>query len=131
MSTPTIPLPLRILGTIEAGFPSPAEEELSDTITLDDLLIENKEATFMLKAPNNAMIGAGIIAGDMVFLDRSRTAKDGDIVLAQVDEVTALRYLRKQGNRAWLQAANPRYPALVPEEQLTVSAVVVAVARKL
>jgi SOS-response transcriptional repressor LexA len=119
-----------MLGTIEAGFPSPAEEELSDTITLDDLLIENKEATFTLIAQNNAMIGAGLIAGDLVLLDRSRTPKDGDIVLAEVDEITALRYFRKQGSRVWLQSANPKYPTLLPQEKLTVSAVVVAVVRK-
>jgi repressor LexA len=130
MDTPTSPISLRLLGTIEAGFPSPAEEELSDTIDLDDWLIENKEATFMLKAPSNAMIGAGILAGDLVLLDRSRTPKDGDIVLAEVDEVTALRRFRKQGSRVWLEAAHPRYQPLIPREQLTVTAVVVAVIRK-
>jgi SOS-response transcriptional repressor LexA len=130
MQTSTHLIPLRILGVIEAGFPSPAEEELSDTITLDDLLIENKEATFTLIAQNNAMIGAGLIAGDLVLLDRSRTPKDGDIVLAEVDDLTALRYFRKQGSRVWLQSANPKYHALMPQEKLTVSAVVVAVVRK-
>jgi hypothetical protein len=53
----TIDLPL--LGTIEAGWPSPAEEELTDTMRLDEWLIENREATFMVKAPSNAMIDAG------------------------------------------------------------------------
>jgi SOS-response transcriptional repressor LexA len=123
-------IPLPFLGVVEAGFPSPAEEELSDTLTLDDWLMENREATIMLKAPNDAMIGAGIIAGDTVLLDRSRTAKDGDIVLAEVDSVSTMRYFRKQGSRAWLEAAHPQYKALVPKEKLTVTAVVVAVIRK-
>ena len=85
MVPPTPTISLCILGTIEAGFPSPAEEELSDTLTLDDWLMENREATIMLKASGDSMIGAGILAGDLVLLDRSRTPKDGDIVLAEVD----------------------------------------------
>jgi SOS-response transcriptional repressor LexA len=130
MDTPTSTISLRILGVIEAGFPSPAEEETSDTITLDDWITDNWEATFMLKAPNDSMIGAGIVAGDLVLLDRSRTAKDGDIVLAEVDDVSALRHFRKRGRRVWLEAANPRYQPIVPQEKLTVTAVVVAVIRK-
>ena len=48
----------KILGTVEAGFPSPAEEELSDTISLDEYLIKNKEATYMLKVSGDSMIDA-------------------------------------------------------------------------
>jgi SOS-response transcriptional repressor LexA len=130
MLTPLKAIPLRIRGVIEAGFPSPAEEELSDTLTLDDWLMENREATIMLKAPNDSMIGAGIVAGDLMLLDRSRTPKDGDIVLAEIDRVSTMRYLRKRGNRAWLEAAHPHYKPLMPQEKLTVTAVVVAVIRK-
>src|ERR1041385_4677082 len=39
----------RVLGAVEAGFPSPAEEELGDTMDLDEFLIKNKEATYILK----------------------------------------------------------------------------------
>jgi SOS-response transcriptional repressor LexA len=130
MDSPTLPISFRLLGVIEAGFPSPAEEELSDTLKIEEWLIENREATFMLKAPNDSMIGAGLIAGDLVLLDRSRTPKDGDIVLAEVDDVSALRYFRKRGSRVYLEASNPRYQPMVPHEQLTVTAVVVAVIRK-
>jgi len=122
--------PLRILGTIEAGFPSPAEEELSDTLTLDDLLIENKEATVMLRASGDAMIAAGILAGDLVLVERGRTPRDGDIVMAEIDDTWTMRYFRKQGRRVYLEAANEKYPAMVPQQQLKVAAVVVAVVRK-
>jgi SOS-response transcriptional repressor LexA len=130
MPTPTLSIPLRLLGVIEAGFPSPAEEELSDTLTLDKWLNLNEQATITLKAPNDAMLGAGIVPDDMVVLDRSRTPKDGDIVLAEVDDVSALRYFRKRGSRVYLEAAHPRYRSLVPREQLRVTAVVIGVVRK-
>ena len=121
---------IRLLGVIEAGFPSPAEEKTSDTLTLDEWITDDWEATIMLKVQNSAMVGAGIIAGDLVLLNRRRTAKDGDIVLAEVDDKTALRYFRKQGRRVWLEAANPHYQSMVPQGKLVVSAVVTAVIRK-
>jgi repressor LexA len=68
---------VRMLGTVEAGFPSPAEEELADTISLDDLLIQNREATFLLKVSGDSMSGAGILPGDMVIMDRDRPRKTG------------------------------------------------------
>jgi SOS-response transcriptional repressor LexA len=76
------------------------------------------------------MIGAGVLAGDLVLLDRSRTPKDGDIVLAEVDGVSRMRTFRKRGSRVYLEAANPKFQPIVPQEQLRVTAVVVAVIRK-
>ena len=67
---------IKVLGTVEAGFPSPAEEELIDTMTLDEWLIKNKEATYMLKAKGDSMIEAGIMEGDMILVDRSKEAKE-------------------------------------------------------
>jgi SOS-response transcriptional repressor LexA len=58
----------KILGTVAAGFPSPAEGELVDTITIDEFLIVNKEATYMLKVSGDSMIEAGIHPGDMVLV---------------------------------------------------------------
>ncbi len=49
---------VRVLGTVEAGFPSPAEEELGDTMDLDEFLIKNKEATYMLKVTGDSIICA-------------------------------------------------------------------------
>src|SRR5690242_5424864 len=73
---------VRMLGTVEAGFPSPAEEELGDTIDLDEFLIKNKEATYLLKVTGDSMNGAGILPGDMVLVERGLDPHDGDIVIA-------------------------------------------------
>jgi SOS-response transcriptional repressor LexA len=73
-----------VLGSVEAGFPSPAEEELVDTLSLDDLLIQNREATFLLKVSGDSMINAGILPGDMVIIDKGLTPKSGDIVIARL-----------------------------------------------
>ena len=122
--------PLRALGRVEAGFPSPAEEELADTLSLDDLLIQNREATFLLKVSGDSMIEAGILPGDMVLVDRSRKPKNGDIVVAEVDGAWTMKTLKKRGTEVTLIAANPKYPPIRPRKELRIGGVVTAVIRK-
>ena len=121
---------VRVLGTVEAGFPSPAEEELADTMSLDEYLIKNKEATYILKVKGESMIDAGIIPGDMVLVERGKDPKDGDIVVAEVDSEWTMKYFRKRGEMVWLEAANKKYKDIIPEEKLTIAAVVKALIRR-
>ncbi len=121
---------LRVLGTVEAGFPSPAEEELSDNLSLDELLIQNREATFLLKVSGDSMTGAGILPGDMVIVDKGLAPKSGDIVIAQVDGDWTMKYLRKRGGDVQLIAANPAYKPIRPKNELKIAGVVTAVVRK-
>jgi repressor LexA len=122
--------PVKVLGTVEAGFPSPAEEELVDTLSLDDFLIQNREATFLLKVSGDSMSGAGILPGDMVIVDKSQTAKNGDIVIAQVDGEWTMKQFRKRGDTITLAPANPRYQPIRPKNDLKIAGVVTAVVRK-
>jgi repressor LexA len=122
--------PVRMLGTVEAGFPSPAEEELADTISLDDLLIKNREATFILNVSGDSMSGAGILPGDMVIVDKGQTPKSGDIVIAEVDEAWTMKYLIKRGESVTLLPANPKYQPIRPKNELKIAGVVTAVVRK-
>jgi repressor LexA len=120
----------KVLGMVQAGFPTPAEEELVDTISLDDYLIENKDATFMLKVSGDSMKDAGIVEGDLVLADRSVTPRPGDIVIAEVDSEWTMKYLRKSGGKLWLEPANEKYKPIYPEQELKIAAVVKAVIRK-
>lgn len=119
-----------VLGAVEAGFPSPAEEELQDTMSLDEYLIKNREATFLLKVSGDSMKDAGIMPGDLVVVERGPVPRDGDIVVAEVDHAWTMKRFRKSGKRVWLEAANPKYRSIVPAQELTISAVVRAVVRK-
>lgn len=121
---------VRVLGAVEAGFPSPAEEELRDTIDLDEFLIRNKEATYMLQVTGDSMTEAGILPGDMVLVERGLEAKDGDIVIAQIDHAWTMKYLRKRGRTVYLEAANKKYKPFYPTEELHIAAVVIGVIRK-
>jgi SOS regulatory protein LexA len=126
----SIAMPVKVLGTVEAGFPSPAEEELVDNISFDDLLIQNREATFLLKVSGDSMTGAGIMEGDMVIVDKGLTPKSGDIVIAQVDGEWTMKYLRKRGENVTLIPANPKYQPIKPKNELKIAGVVTAVVRK-
>ncbi|MDA8433178.1 MAG: transcriptional repressor LexA [Nitrospiraceae bacterium] len=126
----SIASPVKILGTVEAGFPSPAEEELVDTLSLDNLLIQNPEATFLLKVSGDSMSGAGILPGDMVLVDKGQTPKSGDIVIAEVDGAWTMKYLRKRGESVTLLPANPKYQPIRPKNELKIAGVVTAVVRK-
>ena len=122
--------PVRLLGSVAAGFPSPAEEEMADTISLDDWLIENREASFLLKVTGDSMIEAGIMPGDMVILTRGKTPKNGDVVVAEVDQDWTIKYFQKQGAKVRLVPANRRYKPIEPREELRLAGVVTAVIRR-
>ncbi len=126
----SITSPVKILGTVEAGFPSPAEEELVDTLSLDEFLIKNKEATFLLKVSGDSMSEAGILPGDMVLVDKRQTPASGDIVIAEVDGEWTMKYFKKRGDTVTLIPANRRYKSIKPKNELKVAGVVTAVVRK-
>jgi repressor LexA len=115
---------------VSAGFPSPADEELTDTLSLDDYLIGNKEATYILKVHGESMLGAGILPGDMLLVERGAEPRDGDIVIAQVDREWTMKFFRRRGRRVFLEAANQDFQPIFPTEELKVAAVVRAVIRK-
>lgn len=120
-----------VLGLVEAGFPTPAEEQLLDTMNIDEYLIENKEASYLLEVKGNSMIDAGIQEGDLVIVERiSREPKIGEIVIAFVDGGWTMKYFRKRGNQIYLQPANREYDDIYPENELKIAAVVRGVIRK-
>ena len=126
----SIAFPIKVLGTVEAGFPSPAEEELTDTLSLDDFLIKNREATFLLKVSGDSMKDAGILPGDMVIVERGGTPHNGDIVIAEVDGTWTMKYFSKKNDSVTLIAANPKYKPIHPKAELKGAGVVTSVIRK-
>lgn len=121
---------IRVLGAVQAGFPSPAEEELVDVLSLDEFLVRRPEATFMLTVSGDSMIDAGIQPGDLVLVERGRTPKSGDIVVAQVDGEWTLKYYAKDRDGIRLEPANRKYRTIRPKQTLNLGGVVRGVVRK-
>jgi SOS regulatory protein LexA len=124
-------LTLRVLGSVSAGFPSPAEESLLDTLTLEEFLVERPDATFMLRVDGDSMIEAGILPGDIVLIERGRQPRSGDIVIACVDDEWTMKYYVRSGRDIRLEPANKNYDAIRPKRSLCVEGVVCSVIRKL
>ena len=121
---------VRLLGSIQAGWPSPAEEELTDTMSLDEYLIQNPEQTFLVKVTGDSMVEAGIREGDLVLVERGRNPKHRDIVIAEVDGEWTMKYYEQSGKDVRLVAANKKYPPIKPKEELKIGGVIIAVIRK-
>jgi repressor LexA len=101
---------LPIVGEIAAGGPIEAYQEVSETMPVPEFLAPSGDA-YLLRVRGDSMIEAHITDGDYVVIKPQQTARNGDIVVAQVEEnaVTLKRFFREQG-RIRLQPANPAYP---------------------
>lgn len=119
-----------MLGLVEAGFPSQVDEELTDTMSIDNYLVEHKESTYLLEVKGDSMIEASIREGDLVIVERRGEAKEGDIVIAEVDGGWTMKYYRKNGDKAYLEPANKNYKPIYPKEELRIAAIVKGVIRK-
>ena len=126
-----------LLGLVEAGFPTIAEEIDLDMINIDDYLIKNKESSYMLEVKGESMIDAGIHEGDMVIAEKvnsdgksKKEVRDGDIVIAMVDGGWTMKYYRNRLGKVYLEPANKDFKPIYPEFQLEVAAIVRGVIRK-
>lgn len=118
-----------VLGSVKAGFPSLVEED-RETLDINEFLIEKKDKTFLVEVDGDSMIEAHIEEGDLVIAERTDQAKDGQIVIAEVDGEHTMKYFRKKGSKTWLEPANKKYSAIYPEESLNIQAIVRGVIRK-
>src|SRR3989338_7080548 len=116
-------------GLVKAGPPSDVDE-LQDTVDLDEMLIGKKELTYMLEVDGDSMIEAHIEEGDHVLVEKATTARDRDIVIAEVDGEYTMKYLREKNGKKWLEPANKNYKPIYPERSLNVLGIVKAVIRK-
>lgn len=121
---------IRMLGAVQAGFPSPAEEELVDVISLDEYLVEKPDATYLLSVTGDSMIDAGIQPGDIVLVEKGAAPAEGDIVVAQVDEEWTLKYFGKDASGVYLDPANSNYQRIRPKQSLSIGGIVKGAIRK-
>lgn len=103
--------------SVQAGFPSPAES-YKETLDFNDLLIENAPATFVLRVSGQSMIDAGMCDGDLMVVDRSRTPKNNDIVVMQIDNDYTVKRFIKTSDGFYLKAENSSglYHDIYPQE---------------
>jgi DNA polymerase V len=104
------PVPL-YLCRVSAGFPSPASDYVERDIDLNDWLIRNKLATYIVRVEGDSMVGE-IHPDDRLIVDRSLEPRHGDVVVACVDGEMLVKRLVAEEGRYFLVAENPLYPAV-------------------
>lgn len=113
----SMPLPYADMG-IQAGFPSPAQDYMSESIDLNRELIRHPAATFYARVDGDSMIGDGIESGDILVIDRSIEPADGDLAVCCIDDEFTLKRISLRAGEVWLIPSNEAYdPILVSREQ--------------
>lgn len=121
-----------IYGAIPAGRPVEAaqEQEGCVLIDVDTLGIKPTARTFGLKVQGDSMTGKSIVEGDIVIIEHGVQPRSGDVVAALIDGQVTLKTFILQKGKPYLRAENPRYPNLIPQEELQIQGVMVALVRR-
>ncbi len=123
-------LSLPLFGPIAAGFAAPVEEQAEEKVTLEDYLVRDRNATFLLRVRGDSMIEAGIHEGDLVIVERGKEPRVGQIVVGVLDGEYTLKELVRENGKYFLRARNPAYPDMYAMNELQVAGVVKGVVRK-
>lgn len=117
---------------VSAGFPSPAQDYIDKKIDMNEHLINNESATFIVKVGSLSMKNAGIDIDDELIVDRSLDAKHNDIVVALIDNDFTVKRLKIEPEGSWLKAENPDYTDihLFDGQQLIIWGVVTFILKK-
>ena len=106
---------------VQAGFPSPAEDHLEESLDLNTLVIDNPSATFFVRVAGESMREIGITDGDILVVDRSIENWGNRIVVAVIDSEFTIKRFTKRNGTVVLEAENPDYPSIRITEEIDFS----------
>jgi len=112
---------------VEAGFASPADDFVEEYLDLNNLLVKHHEATFFVRVSGQSMIDAGIFPDDILIVDRSIQAKDGKVVIANIEGDVTVKRLSIQGDKVILKSENPKHKDITVTGELHIWGVVTSV----
>jgi repressor LexA len=121
-----------LFGAIPAGLPETREQEAEGCVSVDVESIGFKPTrnTFALRVTGDSMIGRHILDGDVVVLEHGPEPRNGQIVAALIDRESTLKTYVVKGGKPYLKAENPKYPNLIPAQELVIQGVVKALIRR-
>ncbi len=104
-----------ILGRVAAGLPILAEGNLEDTIPLPTQFVGDGEL-FMLEVQGDSMIGAGILSGDYVVVQSQETARNGEIIVAMIEDEATVKRFEKASDHVKLISENPDFEPIITRD---------------
>jgi len=118
---------------VPAGFPSPADDYIEKNLDLNEYVDASNPALFYCRVVGDSMIGAGILDGDIIAVDKSMTANNNDVVVAVVNNELTVKRLSKKGKQIALHPENVDFPIIEisGEMELIIWGVVTNVIRKI
>jgi len=118
---------------IKAGFPSPAQDYVEQSIDLNKLIIKHPSSTFFARVDGNSMENTYIMDGDIAVIDRSLEVYDGCKVVANIDGEYVMKTIKIEKDKVLLIAENPDYPPITVthDQNLIIWGVVTHVIHKL
>ena len=121
-----------LFGSIPAGFSSDREQAPDGCISVDIASVGFKPTrnTFALRVTGDSMIGRHICDGDIIILEHGPEPRSGQIVAALIDRKNTLKTFLVKNGKPFLKAENPKYPDLIPSEELVIQGVFRALLRK-
>jgi repressor LexA len=121
-----------LFGSIPAGFAEDKSQEPDGCVVVDISSIGFKPTrnTFCVRVVGDSMTGRFICDGDIVILEHGVDPRNGEIVAALIDRKTTLKTFVERAGKRFLKAENPKYPNLVPSEELVIQGVFKALIRK-
>ena len=121
-----------LFGSIPAGLPQAREQDAEGCVSVDveSIGFRPTRNTFALRVAGDSMIGRHILDGDIVVLEHGPDPRPGQIVAALIDGASTLKTFVVKGGKPYLRAENPKYPDLVPAQELMIQGVFKALIRK-
>ena len=112
-----------LVGRIAAGVPITADQQVDDVVALPDQLVGSGEL-FMLKVVGDSMVDAAICDGDFVVVRQQKTADNGDIVAAMLDDEATVKVFKQRDGHTWLLPQNTAYEPILGDHATILGKVV-------
>jgi len=121
-----------LYGSIPAGMPQAREQDAEGCVSVDVESIGYKPTrnAFALRVTGDSMIGRHILDGDFVVMEHGPEPRNGQIVAALIDGASTLKTFVLKNGKPYLKAENPKYPDLIPAQELMIQGVLKALIRR-
>ncbi|MNQ22828.1 LexA repressor [compost metagenome] len=123
---------LPVIGRVAAGAPILAQQNVEDSCRINPEFFHPK-ADYLLRVRGMSMKDIGIIDGDLLAVHTTREARNGQIVVARIDDEVTVKRFKREGNKVWLIAENPEFASIevnLEEQELIIEGLSVGVIRR-